>query len=203
MSKYLELFKGAFDDSIGTKTKLENKPYIGYSLTDGKMAYTVVPKPATGPADNEIWYTTVDDVKNEGDFLSRANVNVVSNVYENGKGIITLDGPLTQISDADGSPQGGLMEFDCKTLIFPDSLEYLGQYSISNSTIECISLPSGLKYISYRAISFSNFNYIIYRGTKDQWNQIEKVDDWYTPSHYFIDKIIRCTDGDIIIPANQ
>ena len=43
MSKYLELFKGAFDDSIGTKTKPENKPYIGYSLTEGKLVYTVVP----------------------------------------------------------------------------------------------------------------------------------------------------------------
>ena len=42
MSKYLELFKSAFDDSISTKTKLENKPYIGYSLTDG-VVYTVVP----------------------------------------------------------------------------------------------------------------------------------------------------------------
>jgi hypothetical protein len=47
MSKYLELFKGAFDDSIGTKTKLENKPYIGYSLTEGKLAYTIVPKEPT------------------------------------------------------------------------------------------------------------------------------------------------------------
>ena len=45
MSKYLELFRGSFDDSINEKTKPENKPYIGYSLTDSKMAYTVVPKP--------------------------------------------------------------------------------------------------------------------------------------------------------------
>ena len=43
MSKYLELFKGSFNDSINEKTKPENKPYIGYSLTEGKMAYTVVP----------------------------------------------------------------------------------------------------------------------------------------------------------------
>ena len=47
MSKYLELFKGSFNDSINEKTKLENKPYIGYSLTEGKVVYTVVPKEPT------------------------------------------------------------------------------------------------------------------------------------------------------------
>ena len=47
MSKYLELFKESFNDSINEKTKLENKPYIGYSLTEGKVVYTVVPKEPT------------------------------------------------------------------------------------------------------------------------------------------------------------
>ena len=43
MRKYLELFKGSFDDSINEKTKLENKPYIAYSTKLGKVMYTVVP----------------------------------------------------------------------------------------------------------------------------------------------------------------
>lgn len=50
MSKYLELFKESFNDSINEKTKPENKPYIGYSLTERKLVYTVVPEPAvSGP----------------------------------------------------------------------------------------------------------------------------------------------------------
>lgn len=43
MRKYLELFVNGFDETITDKIKVENKPYIGYSLTEGKLAYTVVP----------------------------------------------------------------------------------------------------------------------------------------------------------------
>lgn len=43
MKKYLELFINGFDETITDKIKVENKPYIGYSLTEGKLAYTVVP----------------------------------------------------------------------------------------------------------------------------------------------------------------
>ena len=46
MRKYLELFTNGFDETIDVKTKPENKPYIGYSLTEGKVAYTAAPKPA-------------------------------------------------------------------------------------------------------------------------------------------------------------
>ena len=44
MSKYLEYFDGAFDASVTEKIKLENKPYVAYSRTEGKVVYTVVPK---------------------------------------------------------------------------------------------------------------------------------------------------------------
>jgi hypothetical protein len=50
MRKYLELFINGFDETINEKTKLENKPYIGYSVEESKVVYTVVPKPvADGP----------------------------------------------------------------------------------------------------------------------------------------------------------
>ena len=44
MRKYLELFINAFDDTIDTKTKPENKPYIGYSIEDDKVIYTISPE---------------------------------------------------------------------------------------------------------------------------------------------------------------
>ena len=44
MSKYLEYFDGAFDDSVAEKIKLENKPYVAYSSVEGKVVYTVVPQ---------------------------------------------------------------------------------------------------------------------------------------------------------------
>ena len=44
MSKYLELFAGSFDESIVEKTKLENRPYVAYSIKDKGVIYTIVPK---------------------------------------------------------------------------------------------------------------------------------------------------------------
>ena len=44
MGKYLELFKDSFDESIQEKTKLENKPYVAYSIKDKGVVYTIVPK---------------------------------------------------------------------------------------------------------------------------------------------------------------
>ena len=43
MSRYFELFMGSFDESIQEKIKPENKPYVAYSIKDGKVAYTIVP----------------------------------------------------------------------------------------------------------------------------------------------------------------
>lgn len=48
MRKYLELFINGFDETITDKIKVENKPYIGYSMEEGKVVYTVIPKPVTG-----------------------------------------------------------------------------------------------------------------------------------------------------------
>lgn len=45
MRKYLELFKEGFPSDIDIKTSIENKPYVGYSLTGGGAVYTVVPEP--------------------------------------------------------------------------------------------------------------------------------------------------------------
>lgn len=39
---------------------------------------------------------------------------------------------------------------------------------------------------------------INYNGTKEQWNKIEKHENWLLSTPEFT---IHCTDGDIIIPA--
>ena len=99
MGKYLELFRGEVGD-LTEKTKLENKPYVAYSTKLGSVVYTVVPVKdpvVEGPADNEIWYTSSDgnivNPTEPGGF----DANIVSNTYENGKGVITFDGEVTRI----------------------------------------------------------------------------------------------------------
>jgi hypothetical protein len=42
MRKYLELFKDGFDATIAEKIKPENRPYVGYSPSEG-VVFTVVP----------------------------------------------------------------------------------------------------------------------------------------------------------------
>lgn len=59
MRKYLELFTNGFDETITDKVKVENKPYIGYSLTEGKIVYTMVPKPVV--YDPYVTFTAEED----------------------------------------------------------------------------------------------------------------------------------------------
>ena len=60
MGKYLELFKGSFDESINEKMKEENKPYVAYSIKDNGVVYTIVPK-----KDEEGMYTIYRVVKKD------------------------------------------------------------------------------------------------------------------------------------------
>ena len=219
MSKYLELFKGAFDDSIGTKTKLENKPYIGYSLTEGKLVYTVVPPKdlvIEGPADNEIWYTSSD-----GNIVNPYNTdvfgaNIVSNTYENGKGVITFDGEVTSIGDMafDGCfslasfviPNSvtsiGIQSFNgCSSLtsiVIGNGVTSIGDYAFSycyNST--SITIPNSVTSIGNNAFfSCSGLNSITFEGTMEEWNSIEKGENWggTVPATY-----VQCSDGQVAL----
>ncbi len=51
------------------------------------------------PANNEIWYTSTDGNIVEPHDSSVFGANIVSNTYENGKGVITFDGEVTKIGD--------------------------------------------------------------------------------------------------------
>ena len=58
----------------------------------------MIPEPYFGPADNEIWYTSSNgDVVTPSDSFG---VSIVSNEYNNGKGVITFDGPVTNIENS-------------------------------------------------------------------------------------------------------
>ena len=57
--KYLELIKGQFTADHEARAK-QQEPYVAYSEEAGGVMYTFIPAPVVGPADNEIWYTTVD-----------------------------------------------------------------------------------------------------------------------------------------------
>ena len=122
---------------------------VGYDFDKGEIA---TPK----PANNEIWYTSSD-----GNIVTphRSNVfgaTIVSNTYEDGKGVITFDGAVTTIgykafydcssltSVTIGDSVTTIEDWafsDCDSLTsvtIPDSVTTIGEYAFDS----CVSLTS-------------------------------------------------------------
>ena len=76
-------------------------------MTVFEFVYSNTPA-STVPANNEIWYTSLDDNIVTPNATDVFGVNIVSNTYENGKGVITFDGEVTMI--------GEKAFFECSTL---------------------------------------------------------------------------------------
>lgn len=92
--KHLELFKEGFDSTIDEKIKPENWPYVGYDPIQDSVRYTEILKPMIGPADNEIWYTTVDESL-AGVIPGFHSGYLIGNEYNNGIGKYTFSGNVT------------------------------------------------------------------------------------------------------------
>lgn len=94
----------------------------------------------------------------------------------------------------------------CKSLeyaIIPEGVDSLTAREFELCTgLKKISLPSTLKTISGYAVLglCESIEQIVYNGTVEEWNAIEKSDAWYiaTPAC----KVI-CTDGEVELPANE
>ena len=67
MSKYLELVEGSFTQEHLDK-QMSQKPYVAYSIKDGKVIYTIVPK-----EEEDMWIITVVELKD----ISNCTYNMV------------------------------------------------------------------------------------------------------------------------------
>ena len=171
---------------------------------------------AEGPADNEIWYTSSD-----GNIMSPHNIyvfgaNIVSNTYENNRGVITFDGDVTSIGARSFSNCPGLT-----SIAIPNSVARIGAYAfefcsgltsitIPNSVtsietmgfFECksltsISIPNSVTSIGEWAFKFcKSLNSITYEGTQEQWNAITKGELWNdgVPATH-----VQCSDGQVTL----
>lgn len=96
---------------------------------------------------NEIWYTSSDGnvvtPYNTNDF----GVNIISNEYNNGKGVITFDGDVTTI--------GNEAFEQCRSLTsitIPNSVTTIGQSTFSNcSKLVSVTIPESLTTIAHHA----------------------------------------------------
>lgn len=97
------------------------------SLTDA-YSETIIVVP--GPADNEIWYTSTD-----GEVVkpvsSAFDAKITSNTYENGRGVIEFDAPITAINYGAFEACGNLL-----TITLPDAMETIGYNSFNG----CVNL---------------------------------------------------------------
>ena len=126
-----------------------------------------------GIPDNEIWYTTTDATVVEP---YRANVfgtNILSNVYENGKGVIKFDGPVTKI----GNYAFYGYKSDCEkitSITIPNKVVEIGNDAFSSiGNLKIVNIPNSVKTIgSYAFNSCDNLEYI------NLPNGLERIGIW-------------------------
>ena len=103
-------------------------------------------------ADNDlfgdtIYYTTTDGRIIEPRSIWGFGANLISNVYENGQGIMTFDGPVTGFSDSVFSYAQTL-----ESMRVPSTVWAIGSYAFNNCTsLKSIQLPDKLNFIEERA----------------------------------------------------
>lgn len=131
--KYIELVKGLFTADHEAKAK-QADPYVAYSKEANRFMFNLISEPVTGPADNEIWYTTSDKTTVGPESAVSAmpgsaafGVNIISNTYNGDKGIIVCDNPILSIN-------GGvfLKLNNLTSLVLPDSITELRSGSIQD-----------------------------------------------------------------------
>ena len=98
---------------------------VGYDFENGVVVST--------PQNNEIWYTSSDGNIVKPYYTNVFGANIISNTYNNGKGVITFDGDVTTI--------GYQAFYKCNRLTsvnIPDSVTTIGNYAF----YDCDSLTS-------------------------------------------------------------
>ena len=103
--------------------------------------------------------------------------------------IVIPDG-VTQISQSAFDNCTGLIN-----IVIPENVTKIVEWAFSGcSSLTSVTIPSSVTHIGRYAFLCKKLTDIIFTGTKDQWNAIQKENGWdsNTPSY-----TVHCTDGDI------
>lgn len=140
----------------------------GYSPSEG-VKFTVIPEPVIGPADNEIWYTSKNEITVTPYLTGGFGATLISNTYENGKGIIEFDNRVTKIGT-----RAFLNRTAITSLTIP-SVESIGIQAFDGCTsLTSIVIPVGVTSIGKWA--FRDCSYLTktnYTGDITGWCKIE------------------------------
>ena len=108
------------------------------------------PEVAPKPANNEIWYTSSNGRVVTPNNAEAFGANVLSNVYENGMGIITFDGDVTLI--------GYEAFYSCdllESITIPDSVtKIVGRAFVGCPSLTSVTIGNSVTLIGERAFGF-------------------------------------------------
>ena len=99
------------------------------------------------PTTSEIWYTTTDGLVLTPNATNAFGANILSNTYENGKGVIKFDGEVTKIGKEAFKSCSRLTN-----IVLPESVTSIGSYALSYcNNLTTINIPDGVKSIGGNA----------------------------------------------------
>ena len=112
----------------------------------------------TTPANNEIWYTSstgdiieVDATSFGGwdySFSSARTPQIISHIYEDGKGVITFDEDIYKIG------WGAFRGQPITTITLPNSIEVIGPYAFSQSELTTMTIPNSVTTLDGEAFYY-------------------------------------------------
>ena len=198
--------------------KLELNTPVKISLNaEGKLEISVAPAPVEGPADNEIWYTTVDGsiiettAPIDSEWAMMFGTPMVSHTYKNGRGVMVFENYVQHIGpfSFEGNSKLNTIILPSKiTSIYLSGCSSLTSVTIPNnvtsleygvfaacSSLSSITIPNSVTSIGESVFSgCSSLTSITFEGTMEEWRAIQKNQQWDLDSAI---TTIHCVDGDI------
>jgi hypothetical protein len=154
MSKYIKYYESKFPENIKDLQDYNEWPFVGYNKGEDVAVFTSLQENDTNSQpDNEIWYTTtIGEIQPFRD--NYCDATLISNTYENGKGVAVFDRPITRIW-ADYSLDSYFRQ--CSSFIGDRTYTYsptggMWPMPFVRSYIDYISLPDSVTEINELAL---------------------------------------------------
>lgn len=112
------------------------------------------------PPNNEIWYITSDGkpiylepTRYQGGLF---DVNIISNTYENGRGVIRCNGPITLLKASAFSTAGRYYNEKIIYLCLPNSVKTMEMFALRGLKIPELRIPDSLEFVEGAALNLPN-----------------------------------------------
>ena len=84
---------------------------------------------------------------------------------------------------------------EIEEITVPEGVKNIQDYALYNyKNIKKIYLPSTIESIGIFAITGTSINEVVYNGTIEMWNKVEKAEDWIIGE---VNCVVYCTDGKV------